>query len=146
MVEYFEKFYLPLAGGISVCKTFMLSQIGYTGSFITPDWNQTKRMQDLMDNFCLGTIRFARKKFYLPANMGGGGLGLINIKHFITALQCSWIKRTSQHCCDNWRFDVKAASYGNPLTVTMGTIDHIEHPVLSNINTNRTISTSYMHC
>jgi hypothetical protein len=132
MVEYWENFYLSLAGRISVFKTFMLSQIGYTGSFISPNRNQIKRMQDLMDNFCLGRIRFAGKKLYLPADKGG--LGLINLKNFITALQCSWIKRTTQHWCDNWRFDVKAASYGNPLTVTVGTFNRIEHPALSNIS------------
>jgi hypothetical protein len=61
-VEYWEKFYFSLAGRINVCKTYMLSQIGYTGSFITPDRNQLKRMQDIMDAFCLGSMRVACKK------------------------------------------------------------------------------------
>jgi hypothetical protein len=89
-IEYWDKFHLSLAGRISVCKTFMLSQIGYTGSFITPDHNQSKRLQDLMDGFCLGSLRIAKKKRYLPPSLGG--LGLINVKNFISALQCSWIK------------------------------------------------------
>jgi hypothetical protein len=88
-------------------------------------------MQDLMDNFCLGTMRFARKKRYLPPTLGG--LGLVNVKNYITALQCSWIKRTTQHWCDNWRFDIKAACYGNPLIANSGTFVQAEHPVLFNI-------------
>jgi hypothetical protein len=130
-VEYWEKFHLSLAGRINVCKTYMLSQIGYTGSFITPDRNQLKRMQDIMDAFCLGSMRVARKKRYLPPILGG--LGLINLKNFITALQCSWIKRTTQHWCDNWRFDIKAACYGNPLIANSGTFNRNENPVLFNI-------------
>jgi hypothetical protein len=130
-IEYWEKFYLSLAGRINICKTFMLSQIGYTGSFITPEREQIKRMQDLMDNFCLGTMHFARKKRYLPSNLGG--LGLINIRNFITALQSSWIKRTTQHWCDNWRYDIKAACYWNPLIANSRTFDRVEHPVLINI-------------
>jgi hypothetical protein len=72
-IEYWEKFYLSLAGRINICKTFLLSQIGYTGSFITPSRDQLKQMQDLMDNFCLGTMRFARKKTISPSKPGGAG-------------------------------------------------------------------------
>jgi hypothetical protein len=49
IIEYWEHFYLSLAGRISVCKTFMLSQIGYIGSILSPTNNQLKRLQDLMD-------------------------------------------------------------------------------------------------
>jgi hypothetical protein len=130
-IEYWDKFHLSLAGRISVCKTFLLSQIGYTGCFITPDNNQSKRLQDLMDGFCLGSLRVAKKKRYLPPSLGG--LGLINAKNFISALQCSWIKRTTQHWCENWRFDIKAACYGNPLIANSDTFNRAEHPVLFNI-------------
>ena len=109
----------------------MLSQIGYTGSFITPTNNQAKRIQELMDNFCLNGLRIARKKLYLPPALGG--LGLINVKNYIKALQCSWVKRTTQHWCDNWRFDLKKACYGNPLLANTGTFNRIENPALFNI-------------
>jgi hypothetical protein len=131
IIEYWERFYLSLAGRINVCKTFMLSQIGYAGSFITPNNNQFKRLQELMDNFCLSNMRIARKKLYLsPCN---GGLGLINLKNYIKALQCSWIKRVSQHWCDNWRYDIKKASYGNPLICNNRFFTLRENPALFNI-------------
>jgi hypothetical protein len=131
IIEYWERFYLSLAGRISVCKTFMLSQIGYAGSFITPTNNQAKRIQDLMDNFCLNSLRIARKKLYLPPALGG--LGLINVKNYIKALQCSWVKRTTQHWCDNWRFNLIKACYGNPLIANSGFFNRIENPALFNI-------------
>jgi hypothetical protein len=78
-----------------VCKTFMISQIGYLGCIITPNGAQTNRLQKLLDDFCIGLARIAKKKLYLPPN--SGGLGLIKISDYITSLQCSWIKRTTQH-------------------------------------------------
>jgi hypothetical protein len=131
IIEYWERFHLTLAGRISVCKTFMLAQIGYIGSIITPTQAQFKKMQELIDNFCLGSLRTARKKLYLPP--AKGGLGLINLKNYITALQCAWIKRTTEHWCDNWRFDIKKASYGNPLIVNENTFSRDTNPILFNI-------------
>jgi hypothetical protein len=131
IIEYWERFYLSLAGRISVCKTFMLSQIGYIGSFLSPTNNQMKRLQDIMDKFCLGTMRIAKKKLYLPPSQGG--LGLIKISSYITALQCAWIKRSCEHWCDNWRFDLKKACYGNPLIANANTFSLVNNPVLHNI-------------
>jgi hypothetical protein len=131
IIEYWERFHLSLAGRISVCKTFMLSQIGYIGSILSPTNNQCKRLQDLTDKFCLGTMRIAKKKLYLPPAQGG--LGLIKISSYITALQCAWVKRSTEHWCDNWRFDLKKACYGNPLIANVNTFSRITNPVLHNI-------------
>jgi hypothetical protein len=49
MIEYWERFSLTLPGRISVCKTFMLSQIGYLGCIIMPKAHQLKRLQETMD-------------------------------------------------------------------------------------------------
>jgi hypothetical protein len=62
MIEYWERFNLSLPGRISVGKTFMLSQIRYLGSILTPSNQQINRMQQLMDGFCLGNLRVAKKK------------------------------------------------------------------------------------
>jgi hypothetical protein len=64
MIEHWERFYLTLPGRISICKTFMISQIGYLGSIIMPSDVQIKRLQDLLDKFCLGTLRLAKKRLY----------------------------------------------------------------------------------
>jgi hypothetical protein len=131
MIEHWERFNLSLAGRISVCKTFMLSQVGYLGCIISPSEPQITRMQNLMDNFCLGSMRIAKKRLYLPSCEGG--LGLINLKNFITALQCTWVKRVTQHWGDNWRFDLKAKCYGNPLIANDKTFPLAENPILFNI-------------
>jgi hypothetical protein len=93
----------------------MLSQIGYIRLIICPTLQQEKRLQKLMDDFRIGTMRTAKKKLYIPLNEGG--LGLIKIHDFITSLQCAWVKRVTQHWGDNWRYDLKSKCYGNPVIV-----------------------------
>jgi hypothetical protein len=99
LIEFWDRFKLSMCGRISVCKTFMISQIGYIGCIITPTPVQANRLQKLLDDFCTGTARIAKKKLYLPPNCGG--IGLIKICDYVTALQCSWIKRVTQHWGDN---------------------------------------------
>ncbi len=131
MVEHWDRFKLSLPGRISICKTFMLSQIGYLGCIITPSDQQLRRLQEMLDNFCLGSLRIAKKRLYLPACEGG--LGLINLRDFVISLQCSWIKRVTQHWGDNWRYDVKAKCFGNPLIAGADTFSVRDNPILSNI-------------
>jgi len=129
--EFWERFHLSLPGRISVCKTFMLSQIGYLGCILTPTKNQLKRLQECLDQFCLGTMNLAKKRLYWPASEGG--MGLIDLEKFITALQCAWIKRTNQHWCDNWRYDIKKACYGNPCIINEGMFNANCSPILTNL-------------
>jgi len=131
IIEHWERFNLTLPGRISICKTFMLSQIGYLGCIITPSEQQFKRLQKLVDDFCLGPLSVAKKRLYLPPTEGG--LGLINLRDFITALQCTWVKRVTQHWGDNWRYDLKAKCYGNPLIAGTDTFSPRENPILHNI-------------
>jgi hypothetical protein len=96
-----------------------------------PSDAQLKRLQDLLDKFCLGTLRVAKKRLYLPSREGG--LGLINLRDYIISLQCAWIKRVTQHWRDNWRYDVKRKCYGNPLVAGAATFGPRENPILYNI-------------
>ncbi len=131
IIEYWERFNLSLPGRISICKSIMLSQIGYLGCILTPSKLQLKRLQTSLDNFCLGSTRLAKKWLYLSASEGG--LGLVKLTDYITAIQCSWVKRTTLHWGDNWRYDLKLKCYGNPLISDSGTFTFRENPTLSNI-------------
>jgi hypothetical protein len=79
----------------------------------------------------LGPLRVAKKRLYWPPNEGG--LGLIKLRDFIISLQCSWIKRVTQHWGNNWRYDLKAKCFGNPLIAGEGTFTMHENPILHNI-------------
>jgi len=58
---------------------------------------------------------------------------MINLKNCIISLQCSWIKRVTQHWSDTWRYDLKLACYGNVLLADKNTFIQAEHPVMYNI-------------
>jgi len=131
LIEFWDRFRLTLCGRISICKTFMISQIGYLGSILNPTDNQAKRLQKLLDDFCTGKTRVAKKKLYLPPSCGG--VGLIKLTDYLTSLQCSWIKRVTQHWGDNWRYDVKVKCYGNPLIANASTFNVNSNPILHNV-------------
>jgi hypothetical protein len=92
MIEYWDRFNLSLPGRISICKTFMLSQIGYLGCIISPNDEQLKRLQALTNDYCLGSIRIAKKCLYLPTCEGG--LGLINLQNYIYYLTSMYLGET----------------------------------------------------
>jgi hypothetical protein len=129
--DFWDKLNLTLPGRISIAKTFMLSQIGYIGSIITPSEDQFKAMQKVMDDYCIGSIKIANNRKYLHPKMGG--MGLINLKDYVTGIQCSWIKRLHCHCVDNWRFDMHQLSFGNVFALNSTFVSAIEHPILFDI-------------
>jgi hypothetical protein len=42
-----------------------------------------------------------------------GGLGMINVKLYITGLQAAWFKKINGQCIDNWRGDIFRLTGGN---------------------------------
>ena len=60
-------------------------------------------------------------------------LGLIELKKYITGIQCAWIKRTTQHWCDMWRYDIKRKSFGVPINVNGDSFSAQESPILHNV-------------
>jgi hypothetical protein len=71
-----------------------------------------KNIQNLMTKFVTGNLKVAEEKLYLPVEKGG--LQLINVKNFITGLQCTWVKRAYESSCDNWRVNIRNVCMGNP--------------------------------
>jgi hypothetical protein len=131
IADFWSKLHLTLPGRITIAKTFMLSQIGYQGCILTPPPGILSRIQQVMDRFCTGNIRIANNRKYLPAN--SGGMGLINLKDFITGLQSTWVKRCHQHGADNWRNDLLTLCYGNPFILSSEMVNQNRHPIIHNI-------------
>jgi hypothetical protein len=129
--EFWDRLKLTLPGRIAVAKTFMLSQIGYFGSIITPSIADIRTLQKTIDDFCIGKIKIAQNRKYIPP--ASGGMGLINLNDFIISLQSSWIKRVYQHGADNWRFDLLQKTYGNPFLLNSTLVSKNDHPIISNI-------------
>ncbi len=63
-----------------------------------------------------------------------GGLGLFNLSDFISALQCTWIKRCVKSVNDNWRYRLALYGNGNPtLVVNDGIVKEELGTVLNNL-------------
>jgi len=85
-----------------------------------------------LDTFALGGLQVSQERRYLPCE--DGGLGLFDLKTFLQAQKCSWVKRAEQKTIDNWRFDLKSKSPNWDLSLIRRTdISQNENPILYNI-------------
>jgi hypothetical protein len=132
MANFWNRYRLSLQGRISVAKTLLLSQIGYIGSIITPLPEQLTAMQGLIDNFVCGTMNISKKMINVEPIKGG--LGMINISDYITALQCSWIKRGLDSNIDSWRSDLNDITGENIVNILPTDIIEAEMPINFNIS------------
>jgi hypothetical protein len=85
-----------------------------------------------MEQFVLKGITIAKDRIYLPVDRGG--LGLFRLTDFISALQCSWIKRIHHSQNDNWRARLVLTGNGNVLNIVNDSWARARvGPVLKNI-------------
>jgi hypothetical protein len=132
LISFWERFRLTLPGRISVVKNLLIPQINYLGCFLTPGEGILNRIQFSLDRFALNGLNVSLDQRYLPAS--SGGLGLFNLKSFLDAQRCSWIKRAHAKTIDNWRFDLKKLSpNGNVSLIRRIDVDKNIHPILYNI-------------
>jgi hypothetical protein len=111
ITRFWERFYLSLPGRITIYKTFLLSQINYVATIMTPSQATIDNLQEKMEKFVVKGFSLSADKIYSPIK--AGGLGLFKLGDFIAALQCSWIKRCVQSCNDNWKYTLVRLSGGD---------------------------------
>ena len=128
-VNFWRRFNLSLPGRIVICKTYLLSLVSHLGCFLSPEEDQVAVMQLIMNSFCKGNLKVSEDRIYLDPKLGG--LGLINIRDFITAQHCQWFKRAEISTRDNWRVDLQDLSFGNVYTASHHSICEKTHPILN---------------
>jgi hypothetical protein len=102
--NFWSRFKLSLTGRILVAKKFMLSQIGYLGSVISPTNQQIKAMKTCIEDFVKGGLNVANSR--VSGNLVDRGLGMIDVGLYVTALQAAWFKKINGHNIDIWRNDL----------------------------------------
>jgi hypothetical protein len=100
IINFWQRFHLSLPGRINVFKTLLLSQIGYGGCFLNFSEDKVKEIQLVCNNFVLQKLKLSKEKLYSDAE--SGGVGLINIKDFLIALQATWVGRAHRSTRDCW--------------------------------------------
>jgi hypothetical protein len=129
LVWFWERFNLTLLGRIAIVKTLLISQINYLGSFLTPEDTILSEIQAILDNFALKNLNISVDRRYLKPEQGG--LGLLNIRDFLIAQKCTWIKRAASNTIDNWRLTLMCnAPGGKILNIRACDLDPGEHLIL----------------
>ena len=88
-IDYWDRYYLTLPGRINVIKSLLFPLVLYLGCFIMPSEEKVKKIQNLLDNFAIGSLNFSKKRITLPQDKGG--LGLFDVSSFLTGQQAGWI-------------------------------------------------------
>ena len=81
-----------------------MPQINFISSIVMPSNDSINELETLMNNFVTQGMTIAKSRLY--TSPGEGGLGLFNLRTFISAMQSTWIKPAFITCNDNCKFDL----------------------------------------
>jgi hypothetical protein len=138
LIRFWERFFQSLPGKIAVYKTFLIPQLNYIASVLTPPNDYLSGSEKKLQSFVTRGLSIAKNKVYAPVKEGG--LGLFILRDFIASLQCNWIKRSFLNINDNWRYELAKAAGGNILDLA---IDRKTSDQLGTVLKN--IALSYCH-
>ena len=119
-VLFWSRFNLSLQGRVCIAKSMMYSQINYLGCFLPLTPAEIQRLSIMIEDFVKGNLNISRKRILLSCEEGG--LGLFNLRNFLDAQCCSWVKR-AQNLDETWKRTLYAGCYGNILNIRRSNID-----------------------
>ncbi len=115
LIRFWDRFFLSLPGKITIYKSFLIPQINYIATVMTPNQNTLLGLKKKMEQFLTKGFSLARSKMYAPVTEGG--LGLFRLCDFIASLRCSWFKRSYNNINDNWKYKVSMLADGTVFNV-----------------------------
>jgi len=128
--RFWERLNLSLPGRITIAKTMMYSQVNYLGSFLPLKEDRENRIQNIINTFVCGRLKVSDKRIYEKPEKGG--LGIFNLKTFLGAQKCAWVKR-ARNLDELWKIRLYTKSYGNVLNLRRGNFDKESEPILYGI-------------
>jgi len=130
-VTFWERFNLSLPGRINVAKSLMYSQLNYLGCFLPVSEEKTTEINEIIGTFVKGNLRISKKRIFMRPE--DGGLGLFEVKQFLRAQICSWIRRADNNIDDYWKHRLWLATSGDIFYCDINSFCEIKSPVLYNI-------------
>jgi Reverse transcriptase (RNA-dependent DNA polymerase)/zinc-binding in reverse transcriptase len=124
------RYNLSLPGRINICKSMFYSQINYIGSVLPVPDEIIRQIENSIHEFVSGNLRISKQRTFLSVDRGG--LGLFNIKNFIDAQICSWIRRASPVDQD-WKVRLLGTGTGNLYRINESEILGNQFPITKNI-------------
>jgi hypothetical protein len=129
-INFWIRFNLSLPGRIAISKTMLYSQLNYLGSFLPLNDTCISEWSDLIENYVLGPLNIAKNRRYLCRTEGG--LGLFDIKLYLSGQKCNWVKR-AKNLDDNWKLRLYGKSLGNIFNLRSEFFDKKTEPILFSI-------------
>jgi hypothetical protein len=105
----------------------LYSQINYLDCFLPLAEEYVIEWSNLIENFVLGSLNISKNRRYLCRTEGG--LGLFDIKTYLSGQKCNWIKR-AKNLDDNWKQRLYSKSFGNVFNIRAGFFDKNSEPIL----------------
>jgi hypothetical protein len=140
-IRIWTRYRLSLPGRIEITKSFLYSQLNYMGCVIPVPDDILQKIETEIYQFASGNLRLSKSRVF--DTIENGGLGLFNIKHFLVAQTCCWIKR-SAFIDQEWKARVAGAGTGNIFLSHCGSGLGDLFPVLKHITDSfRYFITSY---
>jgi hypothetical protein len=125
-VNAWKPFNLSLPGRINIAKSLLYSQINYLGCFLPIPDNILIVWDTLITDFVKGKLNIAKKRLYKTPE--DGGLGLFDIRDFLDAQKCAWLKR-SLNLNEPWKVRLYIGGFGNLFNTKSQNICGIEFPI-----------------
>ncbi len=130
-IAVWRPFNLSLPGRINIAKTMLYSQINYLGCFVPMSERIISELENLIVDYVKGKMNIAKKRIFLPPD--NGGLGLFNLRDFLDAQKCAWVKR-SKDLTEPWKIIIYVSNHGNLYNVKGDNVDRLEYPICHNIS------------
>ena len=137
IIKFWNKFNLTIFGRITVFNCYLLSQIGFIGTILDPSPAQFQELYKILNYFIIKNEKISTVKLFSKPE--SGGLGVIDIKNYITGLRVNIFKR-SLTCQDHWSKSIQSSRLieSNPY------IMNAENPTLSLFPFSKLIVTSFL--
>ena len=102
-IQRWKTYKLTPYGKITVLRTLIISQIVHILMALpSPSEPTIKRIENLMFNFLWDGKPDKIKRSVAFRKPDKGGLNMIDIRKFITAIKCSWVRRMSKDTYNPW--------------------------------------------
>jgi hypothetical protein len=129
-INFWLRFNLSLPGRIAISKSMLYSQLNYLGSFLPLTDIYVTEWSNLIENYVLGPLNIAKTRRYLCRTEGG--LGLFDIKSYLSGQKCNWVKR-AKNLDDNWKLRLYSKSLGDIFNLRSEFFDKNTEPILFSI-------------
>jgi Reverse transcriptase (RNA-dependent DNA polymerase) len=125
-----NRYNLSLPGRINIAKTMLYSQLNYKGCVLPVPDDVINAIEDIIHGFVSGKLNIAKDRTFKPINQGG--LGLFDIKNFLDAQTCSWIRR-ARSIDQDWKARLIGTGTGNIYSISCENIQGSQYPITYNI-------------